>query len=152
MPDPIVMVVIRGQDLDGLRRFYREVFGWDTEEVAPGFASVETVPHEHDEAGNDILPQVVLSAHGWRFEGERHQPRMHQPGAFIGVAAGDPTVTAYVEVEDVAATLAKAEHAGGTIVQPVTDIPGFTLIARFADPAGNVIGLQQQQPYEEGGG
>jgi predicted enzyme related to lactoylglutathione lyase len=147
MVDPIAMVVIRGQDLDALRQFYEAVFGWRTEEVAPGYAAVDTVPHEHDAQGNDIYPPVELTVNAgainWRYQGDPGRPRMHQPGPFIGISTGEPAAIPYVEVADLSATLAKVEQAGGSVVQPITEIPNFTSVARFADPEGTVIGLQQ---------
>jgi predicted enzyme related to lactoylglutathione lyase len=147
MADPIAMVVIRGQDLAGLRRFYSEVFGWESYEVTRDYAAVETVPHEHDQDGNDIYPPVELTVRGgainWRYQGEQGRPRMHLPGPYIGISSGDPGAIPYIEVADLVATLAKVEEAGGSLVQQITEIPGFTLIARFADPEGTVIGLQQ---------
>jgi predicted enzyme related to lactoylglutathione lyase len=152
MPDSIAMVVIRGQDLAALRRFYHAVFGWESYEVTPDYAAVETVPHEHDEHGNDLYPPVELTVQGgainWRYQGETGPARIHQQGPYIGISSGEPAATPYVEVVDLAATLAKVEAAGGSVVQPITEIPNFTSVARFADPEGTVIGLQQQVPFE----
>jgi hypothetical protein len=49
-------------------------------------------------------------------------------------------VTIYVQVDDVAAALAKAESLGGKKVVPPVEIPDGTF-AWFADPDGNTIGL-----------
>lgn len=47
----------------------------------------------------------------------------------------------YVEVDDVAAALKKAESLGGkTLVPPIT-LPQAGTFAWFADPEGNTIGL-----------
>jgi predicted enzyme related to lactoylglutathione lyase len=46
-------------------------------------------------------------------------------------------------VDSVEAALAKVVAAGGRVVQPIgADAPEVT--ARFADPAGNVVGLYQE--------
>ena len=50
----------------------------------------------------------------------------------------------YVEVEDVAAALAKAESLGGRTVVPPVRIPTGTF-AWFADPEGNTVGLLQRK-------
>jgi uncharacterized protein len=53
-------------------------------------------------------------------------------------------VTFYVEVDDLAAFLAKAETLGGKTVVPPTEIPNSGLsFAFFADPEGNVVGLSK---------
>ena len=60
---------------------------------------------------------------------------------------GRPPMTAvglmiYIMVDSVAASVDKVIAHGGTIVQPLgADAPEIT--ARFADPAGNILGLYQ---------
>jgi predicted enzyme related to lactoylglutathione lyase len=50
----------------------------------------------------------------------------------------------YIMVDDIEATIEAVTANGGKIVQPVgMDAPEIT--ARFSDPAGNVLGLYQQQ-------
>ena len=57
---------------------------------------------------------------------------------------GDGFVTFYVEVDDPAAYLAKAEKLGGKTVVPPTEIPSFNLtFAYFTDPEGHLIGLSK---------
>jgi uncharacterized protein len=46
----------------------------------------------------------------------------------------------FVGVEDVAATLKKAEELGGTIIQPVQKVPGTTF-GVFADSQGHKVGV-----------
>jgi hypothetical protein len=62
-----------------------------------------------------------------------------------GIASGQEGdaghVTFYVEVEDLAAQLKKAESLGGKTIMPPMDVPGGPQIAMFADPEGHVIGL-----------
>ena len=53
-------------------------------------------------------------------------------------------VTFYVEVDDPAALLEKAEKLGGKTVVPPAEIPDFGLtFAFFADPDGHVAGLSR---------
>jgi hypothetical protein len=54
---------------------------------------------------------------------------------------GHPSVTFYVQVEDVQAHLDKAVGLGGTVVMPLTEVPNVITLAQFADPEGNVVGL-----------
>jgi predicted enzyme related to lactoylglutathione lyase len=66
-------------------------------------------------------------------------------GAFAkGRRASDsPGMLFYIMVDDIDEACKAVEANGGKIVQPVgADAPEIT--ARFADPAGNVIGLYQQ--------
>ncbi len=61
-----------------------------------------------------------------------------------GRSPAQPGLLVYIMVDDVEAMIKAVTANGGTIVQPVgADAPEIT--ARFADPAGNVIGLYQQR-------
>jgi hypothetical protein len=63
------------------------------------------------------------------------------PDGGIGpLQGGDPLVTFFVGVQDVAATLQAAAEAGGKVVQPATDVPGVRF-GLFADPFGQVVGI-----------
>jgi hypothetical protein len=46
----------------------------------------------------------------------------------------------FVQVEDVAATLSRAEELGGTIVQPAQNVPGVSF-GVLADAHGHKIGV-----------
>ncbi len=58
-----------------------------------------------------------------------------------GIGEGDPRVTVYIEVDDPQAYLDKAVQAGATVLMEVTKVTEDTIIALFADPAGNMTGL-----------
>ncbi len=62
-------------------------------------------------------------------------------GGGLAQAQGNPMVTVYVEVADLAATLKKAEDLGGKTVMPPMDVPGGPSIAQFQDADGNVVGI-----------
>jgi hypothetical protein len=73
-------------------------------------------------------------------------------GKGIGGGVGSPGpdgmthVTFYAEVPDPQATLDKAVSMGGSIVVPVTVIPGMVTFALFNDPDGNRIGIVKSEP------
>jgi predicted enzyme related to lactoylglutathione lyase len=50
-------------------------------------------------------------------------------------------VTVYVQVDDLAAYLARAESLGGKTAIKPTDIPGGGAFAMVQDPDGNMVGL-----------
>jgi predicted enzyme related to lactoylglutathione lyase len=62
------------------------------------------------------------------------------PGGVSPLQGGDPLVTFFVGVADVAATLDAAVAQGGRIVQPATSVPGVTF-GLLADPQGQIVGL-----------
>jgi predicted enzyme related to lactoylglutathione lyase len=66
-------------------------------------------------------------------------------GAFVTgrLPAHGPALLVYVMVADITATIELIVASGGEIVEPpVPEAP--EVIARFRDPAGNVLGLYQQ--------
>jgi predicted enzyme related to lactoylglutathione lyase len=131
-----------------LRRFYEAVFGWQFYVIADDYLSLETYPHSHDEAGNDINPPVVLDVkHGvvlWRYASEEGKGRVFVPGIPEGgLGRGEPGVTVYVEVDDLRVCLAAVSANGGEITGEPIEIPGYATLGSFRDPEGNVIGLQQ---------
>jgi len=70
--------------------------------------------------------------HGGRYRINGHVTALgHEPHRYV---------TVYVQVDDVAAALAKAESLGGKTQVPPVEIPAGTF-AWFADPDGNTIGL-----------
>ena len=50
---------------------------------------------------------------------------------------------AYVDVDDIAATLETLTAAGATVTQDPTDVGGGLLVATFTDTDGNTMGVRQ---------
>jgi predicted enzyme related to lactoylglutathione lyase len=118
---PVVHLEIIGTDPGRLRTFYSALFGWEFDTSAPISAAVS-------EAGN----------YGFT-EGPQGGP---VPGGVGGGPGYEPHVMFYVGVEDIEATLAKAESLGGTRRLGPERVEGRDLvIGHFTDPAGNLIGL-----------
>jgi uncharacterized protein len=91
------------------------------------------------------------SVFDWKFQ---DFPAMNWAGIDVGQGVGggmavkqDPshptTWTAYVGVDDVKKTIAKAEKAGATIVVPYMEIPNMGSLGVFIDPQGASIGVWQ---------
>jgi predicted enzyme related to lactoylglutathione lyase len=115
MPNPVVHFEVLGSDAAGLATFYRETFGWETEDL--------NMP----EGGYHMArPNAEGGINGG-----------------IGAApnGGGGHVTFYIAVDDLGAALQKVEAAGGKTIQPPMDIPNGPSIALFADPEDHVIGL-----------
>jgi predicted enzyme related to lactoylglutathione lyase len=111
MPHPVVHAEIRSADPDATREFFGELFGWTyTEGAFPGYTFVDI--------GVDGAP----------------------PTAIGPLQDGEDAVLFFVGVEDVAATLARAEELGGRIVQPTQQVPGVSF-GVFADAQGHVVGV-----------
>jgi hypothetical protein len=125
MAHPIVHFEIVSPQAPALRHFYHEVFGWTFADATP----------------SDTLPSYALATLDER-----------PPGLQVNCGIGEAPpgygghLTVYVGVDDVAATLAAVERAGGTTMMPPDEVPGMggMTIALFTDPAGNVVGLHHQ--------
>jgi uncharacterized protein len=112
MPHPVIHAEIRSQDPDATRQFFAGLFGWKvaSEAALPGYTFIDT--------GVEGGTHVAIS------------PRQ----------GDDDEVLFFVGVEDVAATLKKAEELGGTIIQPVQKVPGTTF-GVFSDAQGHKVGV-----------
>jgi predicted enzyme related to lactoylglutathione lyase len=110
----ICYVEIPAIDIDASVAFYREVFGWNIRTRGDGSTAFD-----------DGVGQVSGT---WRLG--------RNPMTDVGLLI-------YIMVDSVADTIEKITDSGGRITQPIgADAPETT--ARFADPAGNILGLYQQ--------
>jgi predicted enzyme related to lactoylglutathione lyase len=112
MPHPVIHAEIRSEDPDATRQFLADLFGWKvaSEGGFPGYTFIDT--------GTEDGPAVAIS------------PRQ----------GPDDEVLFFVAVDDVAATLSRAEELGGTITQPAQEVPGVTF-GVFADAQGHRVGV-----------
>ena len=111
----ICYIEIPAADIEGSVAFYQEVFGWNIRTRGDGSKSFD-----------DGVGEVSGT---WRLD--------RKPMTDVGLLI-------YVMVDSVADTVDKVTAAGGKIVQPIgADAPEIT--ARFADPAGNILGLYQHR-------
>lgn len=110
MGNPTMWFEVAAKDREAMQGFYSGLFDWK-------MTGMEAMPYTGIETGGGI-------------------------GGGIGQApeGHDGHVTFYVEVDDVAAGLAKANSLGGSTVMEPMDIPSGQ-IALFADPEGHVVGL-----------
>jgi predicted enzyme related to lactoylglutathione lyase len=107
---------VTGKDGEALQQFYGRLFDWEIQ----------------DSGGGDGYGLVAAAEKGI--------------GGGIGAAqgGGEGGVTVYVEVDDPAEYLKKAEQLGGQAIVPPTELPQFGLtFAFFADPEGHVVGLSR---------
>jgi uncharacterized protein len=110
----ICYVEMPATDIARSAEFYKAVFGWNIRKRGDGATAF-------DDTTGEVSGAWVVG-----------RPPSAKPGLLL-----------YVMVDSVEATIKKVIANGGTIVQPLgADAPEIT--ARFADPAGNVIGLYQE--------
>jgi predicted enzyme related to lactoylglutathione lyase len=110
MGQPVVHFEIGCRDRARTEEFFTKLFGWGIQHSGPA-SMIDTG------AGTGINGHITALG---------HEPHRY--------------VTVYVQVDDVAGYLAKAEALGGKRLVPPVEIPTGTF-AWFADPDGNTIGL-----------
>jgi predicted enzyme related to lactoylglutathione lyase len=113
MGAPVVHFEIMGGEGNELETFNGELFGWRIS------------------SNNPVKYGIVDTSGG--------------PGGINGGVGpandGGKRVSIYAQVNDLQATLDRAEKLGGKTILPPTEVPGGPKLAMFADPAGNVTGL-----------
>jgi len=120
----IIHFEIPADDVEKLRRFYSELFGWRIERL-PGpmdYWMIETVPV--DDKGVALRPGV----NGGMMK--RQNPE-HRPVNYIAVESVDE----YVK---------RIEALGGKVVVPKMEVPGIGWWALAIDPEGNQFAILQE--------
>ena len=107
-------------DIEGAKRFYAEVVGWESSEQDMGDGFIYTIFRSNgvDRAG-------------------AYQRRPDMPGA--------PGWLPYVATGDVDASLEQATGLGATSITEPMDIPTVGRMAIIADPTGAVVGLYKPE-------
>jgi predicted enzyme related to lactoylglutathione lyase len=110
MANPVIHAEIRSADPDATRAFFGDLFGWT---YADGALPGYTFVNTADGA----LPTAIGPVQG-----------------------GSEAVLFFVGVDDVEATLRRAEELGGKTIQPAQQVPDVTF-GVLADAQGHVVGV-----------
>jgi hypothetical protein len=109
--NPVVWFEVMGQHADKLRKFYRELLGWEFQiQDGTDYGMVE--PGSGGIAGG--TGQTEAGERGW--------------------------VTFYTQVPCLESALERAAALGSRVLLPITHLPD-TAIAVVSDPEGNAVGL-----------
>jgi predicted enzyme related to lactoylglutathione lyase len=111
MGNPVTWFEVTGRDGAKLQRFYSELFDWKIDANNP-------FKYGLVDTGGGIGGGVGPTSDG---------------------SAG--ATTFYVETDDVAGHLKRAEAAGGKIVMDETEVMEGTVVGLFTDPEGHQVGL-----------
>jgi predicted enzyme related to lactoylglutathione lyase len=114
-------------DAAAAKAFYDPVVGWDIEAEA----SMPGMDYRMIRAGGGYAGGVMTL-----------NPEMREHGA-------RPTWLGYVGVDDVDATVTKAESLGGKAMKPAFDLPSVGRIAMIADPQGIPLYVMRGESDEE---
>src|SRR5438874_13474474 len=97
MAHPVIHAEIRSEDPDATRAFFGELFGWTYSDGAfPGYTFADT-------GDQGAIATAIGPLQG-----------------------GSDAALFFVGVQDVDATLKRAEELGGTIIQPTQTVPGVS--------------------------
>jgi len=111
--DQLVWFEVLGKQPGALRAFYGELFNWKFK-MSP-MAEMDYGMTEKNDTGI---------------------------GGGIGKAPQGPGwTTFYVQVNDIRASIARAEQLGGKVLMPILKLPEGAEVAVVADPEGHAVGL-----------
>jgi hypothetical protein len=118
MPAPVVHFEIGCKNIDAIKRFYSENFGWEYDANVPNMGMV-----------TNLGPYGTNKTDGI---GGHINSLGHEPHQFV---------TFYIQVDDIGTALDKIGKSGGRTLVPKTEVPQMGHFAWFTDPEGNAIGL-----------
>jgi len=117
MANTFIHVELSTDDVSSARAFYKKLFKWK-------FAPMKGMPYTMIDTGSKTGGA-----------GLQKKPMPEAPTAWL----------AYVEVDDVKKTLAKARDAGAQIVLEYQPIPAMGAFGIFSDPAGAMLGVWEME-------
>jgi len=114
MPNPFVHLELNSTDVNKAKTFYTSLFDWKLEDMPmPGMTYTTIAPGAGP--GGGIMQQMIPGA----------------PSSWL----------AYVQVDDIAASTAKAKSLGAKIMRDVTEVADIGWLSIIVDPTGAPLGL-----------
>ena len=121
MANPFVHVELNTSDLAKAKQFYGSLFGWKLEEMPmPGGGGSYTMINVGEGTGGGMMSMLP-------------------PGT-------PPHWLAYVGVDDIHASTARAKQLGATVLQDVMKVGDYGTMSVIKDPTGAVIAMWQPNP------
>jgi predicted enzyme related to lactoylglutathione lyase len=114
MANPFVHLELNTPDLDKAKEFYGQLFGWTFDDMP--------------------MPGSVYSL---------FKPDSGPGGGIMSMSDAPTRWLAYIGVDDVHASTAKAESLGATVIVPVQEVPNAGSFSILQDPTGAAIALWQ---------
>ena len=108
-------------DLDGAEKFYGALFGWDADRQPAGEGMVYS----------------MQTIDGKAVAGIYDQPQDQRDAGI------PPNWLTYITVDDIEATAAKVEPAGGNVTAPPFDVMDAGRMSVISDPSGGVVAMWQ---------
>jgi hypothetical protein len=117
MANPFVHVELNTTDSEKAKAFYGKLFEWKLQDMPMGNGVTYTTIDPSGGTGGGLMKHLM-------------------PGA-------PSTWLAYVSVDDVKASTAKAKSLGAEVKRDVTEVPGMGWFSIIVDPTGASLGLWQ---------
>lgn len=121
MPNPFCHVELHSNDLEKSKEFYKKLFDWKLEDMADGNHSY-TIIRVGEGTGGGMMKA----------------PMPDTPSAWL----------AYVCVDDIVASTAKARSLGARMLLDVTEAAGYGSFSVFTDPQGAHFAMFQPNPRQ----
>ena len=115
-------VELPATDVAEAKAFYGSAFGWQFNDYGPDYAGIKATDGDGEVGGINRLSD----------------------GSSARTGTGGPLVLMYSD--DLDASVAAVESAGGTIDDPPFEFPGGRRF-HFTDPTGNRLGVWQEAPH-----
>jgi len=115
MPNPFCHIELNTDDVSKAKKFYKSLFGWK-------LSDMKGMPYTMIDVGK-----------GGVGGGMQNKPMPEAPTSWL----------AYVQVDDVKKTMAKAKKSGARSVLDYMAIGGSGAVGIFIDPSGAALGLWQ---------
>lgn len=132
----VVHFEIHATDVEKLKKFYSEVFGWQMQQMGGEYGNyvvVVTGPGPDDIAKGAVTMENVGINGGMMARNAPKAPEGVGPNSFVCIVGVDNLDTYYD----------KAKAAGGTVALEKMDVPNVGKVAYFKDPDGNLFGMIQ---------
>ncbi|MFZ1548641.1 MAG: VOC family protein [Candidatus Nitrotoga sp.] len=123
MANPFVHIELQTGDVAKAKEFYSKLFDWKLEDLPmPGGSGTYTMINVGEGTGGGMMTSPA-------------------PGV-------PPQWLAYIGVDDVAASTAKAKLLGATVVQDVMEVGSYGWMSIIVDPTGATFALWKEKTRE----
>jgi uncharacterized protein len=123
--NPVVHFEFPGEDMERMKKFYSEVFGWKLQQLGPEMGNYVVVHAAETDENNMVKNPGQINGGFYKKVPEKDSPSV------------------VIAVEDIHEGMEKVKAAGGTITDGPTDIPGVGIYSGFIDTEGNKISMLQ---------
>ena len=120
--DKMVHFEIPADDMSRAKEFYASTFGWQLNTIEEMDYTIAMTTAVDDATQMPTEPGAIN-------------------GGMMKRSADTPSPVLTIGVDSIDDSVKKIEAAGGSVVQPRTEIPDMGAFAYFKDPEGNVLGL-----------